>query len=117
MNNTDTDNILSFLDGFMGENTGDVARKIASDFRRRRVEKGITREDLAAQSGVAVSNIARFERLGLVSLSNLLDMARVLGYLGELKAVFATPKYHTIEELTQIRRNSGKKRASKFKNG
>lgn len=34
-----------------------------------------------------------------------------LGYTSELKAIFSVQKYDTMEELTQIRRNMGKKRA------
>jgi len=36
-----------------------------------------------------------------------------LGYTSEVRSLFAQPKYSTMEELTQIRRNSNKKRAHK----
>ena len=39
-----------------------MARKIANDFRNRRVERGLTREDVAEKSGVALANITRFEQ-------------------------------------------------------
>ena len=34
-----------------------------------------------------------------------------LGYTSEIKGLFATPKYSTMEELTQIRQNAGKTKA------
>ena len=110
-NISDTDNMLSLLEQLMPPDVDDVTRKIADDFRRRRIEKSITRETLARKSGVALSNITRFEQKGLVSLKNLILLAMALGYLTEIRDIFATPKYSTMEELLQIRKNTGKKKA------
>ena len=107
----DTDNMLSVLDNYVLETVDDVAIKLAEDFRHRRVEKNLTREQLAEMAGIAVSNIVRFEQKGLISLGNLIALALALGYTSEIKNLFATPKYATMEELTQIRKNSNKKKA------
>ena len=40
-------------------------------------------------------------------------LAMALGYTSEIKNLFATPKYTTMEELTQIRKNTNKKKAYK----
>ena len=112
----DTNNILSLLEGYTLDNQDDIAKGIADDFRRRRIEKNITRDQLAERSGVAVSNIVRFEQKGLISLRNLISLAMALGYTSELKNVFAEPKYSTMEELTQIRKNSNKKKAHSINN-
>lgn len=113
MNLEDTNNILSVLDVYMSNNADDIAKQLASDFRHRRVEKGFTREQLAEHSGVAVSNIIRFEQKGLISLKSLIGLAIALGYTAEIKNLFAQPKYATMEELTQIRKNKGKTKAYK----
>ena len=97
----------------MPEPAEDVARKIADDFRQRRVEKGLTRTDIAKKSGISLANIARFEQKALISLNNLIELAIVLGYNLEIKNIFATPKYSTMEELLQIRKNQGKTKAYK----
>jgi transcriptional regulator with XRE-family HTH domain len=110
---SDTNNILSLLEGFTLDNPDDISRSMADDLRKRRIEKNITREQLAEQSGVVVSNIVRFEQKGLISLRNLISLAMALGYTSELKNVFSQPKYSTMEELTQIRKNSNKKKAHK----
>jgi len=112
----DTNNILSLLEGYTLDNQDDIAKGIADDFRRRRIEKNITRDQLAERSGVAVSNIVRFEQKGLISLRNLISLAIALGYTSELRNVFAEPKYSTMEELTQIRKNSNKKKAHSINN-
>lgn len=111
MNLEDTNNMLSVLDEYISNNTDDIAKQLASDFRHRRVEKGFTREQLAEHSSVAVSNIIRFEQKGLISLKNLIGLATALGYTAEIKNLFAQPKYATMEELTQIRKNKGKTKA------
>ena len=84
---------------------------MASDFRRRRIEKNLTRQQVADKSGVAVSNITRFEQKGLISLKNLIAIAISLEYASEIKNVFSKPKYSTMEELQQIKRNAKKKKA------
>lgn len=105
------DNMLSVLESYLLPSADEISKKLAADFRARRVEKNITREMMAEKSGVALSNIVRFEQKGLISLTNFIKLAIEMGYLGELKSVFATPKYATISELTEIRRNTGRKKA------
>ncbi|MDE6689332.1 MAG: helix-turn-helix transcriptional regulator [Prevotella sp.] len=103
--------MLSILDDYTLSNADDIAKEIADDFRKRRIEKNLTRDVVAEISGVAVSNIIRFEQKGLISLKNLIDIAMALGYTSEIKSLFAQPKYSTMEELTQIRKNRNKKKA------
>lgn len=113
MINDRIDNMLSVLDNYLLDNVDSISKQIASDFRHRRVEKGMTREEIAERAGVALSNVARFEQKGLVSLKNLIGLAMALGYTAEVKSLFVHPKYSTMEELTQIRKNTGKTKAYK----
>ncbi len=106
-------NMLSILESYTLDNAADIAKALAGDFRKRRVEKNLTRELVAEKSGVALSNIVRFEQKGLISLQNLINLAIAMGYISEVKSIFAEPKYSTMEELTQIRKNMGKTRAHK----
>lgn len=107
----ETANILSILDGYSLLSAEDVGRRMAADFRARRVEKGLTRGEIANMSDVPLSNVARFEQKGLISLTNLIRLAVALGYTGEIKGVFSEPKFSTMEELAQIRKNMGKTKA------
>ena len=109
----ETDNMLSVLDSYTLESIDDIADKLREDFRRRRIEKNLTRDEVAQAANVAVSNIIRFEQKGLISLMNLIALAMALGYTTEIKNLFATPKYATMEELTLIRKNTNKKKAYK----
>ena len=106
--------ILSVLDNYTFDNADDIAKKLAADFRARRIEKNMTREQVAEKSGVAVSNIIRFEQKGLISLKNLIGIAMAMEYTSEVKNIFDQPKYSTMEELSQIRKNTGKKKAHRL---
>lgn len=107
------DNILSVLNNYTLDNADDIAKALAEDFRKRRIEKNLTREQVAEKSGVALSNLVRFEQKGLISLKNLIGLAMAMDYTSEVKNIFAEPKYSTMEELIQIRKNMGKTRAHK----
>ncbi len=107
--------MLSVLEGFTLTNPYTIGKDIAKDFRNRRIEKNITREMIAEKSGVALSNVVRFEQKGLISLQNLIMLAMALNYTSEIRHIFSEPKYSTIEELTQIRKNRGKKKAFKIR--
>ncbi len=104
-------NILSILEDFSFPNAENIGLEIARDFRQRRVEKNLTRKQLAEMSGVPAGNLARFEQKGLISLSNLISLAAASGYLPEIRNLFAQAKYSTMEELTRIRDNANRKRA------
>ncbi len=107
----ETNNILAILDNYLHDNPDEIAMEMAHDFRRRRIEKNLTREQVADKSGVAVSNITRFEQKGLISLKNLIGIAMALEYTSEVRSIFSQPKYSTMEELQQIKRNANKKKA------
>lgn len=106
----ETNNILAILDNYLHDNPDEIA----NDFRRRRIEKNMTREQVADKSGVVVSNITRFEQKGLISLKNLIGIAMALEYTSEIRHVFSQPKYSTMEELQQIKRNANKKKAHRL---
>ena len=106
-------NILSVLESYAFDNADDIAKALADDFRKRRIEKNLTRDQVAERSGVALGNIVRFEQKGLISLKNLIALAMSMDYTSEVKNIFSQPKYSTMEELSQIRKNAGKSRAYK----
>ena len=106
-----TDNMLSVLEEYLHNNPDEIGKELADNFRKRRIEKNLTREEIAEKSGISISNITRFEQKGLISLHNLIGIAMAIGYTYEIKTLFSQPKYSTMDELTQIRRNSSRKRA------
>lgn len=112
----ETADILSLINSYALPNHDDTALKIATDFRQRRIEKGITRAEIAQKADVAMANVARFEQTGQISLKNLIELAWALGYLPEVSNLFAEAKFSTMAELDQIRKNKGKKKAYRKSN-
>ena len=109
--NSNSNNILSVLNNFTFDNPDDIAMQVAKNFRKRRVEKNITRQRIAELSGVPLSTLARFEQKGLIAFESLIKLALALGYTSELKELFCAPKFDTMEELDLIRQKSNDKRA------
>ena len=62
----ETNKILAILDNYLHDNPDEIAKEMANDFRRRRIEKNMTREQVADKSGVAVSNITHFAQKGIM---------------------------------------------------
>lgn len=109
--NGNSDNFLYLLDGFVLDNAEDVMHEVAENFRKRRVEKNITRQRISEMSGVPLSTVARFERKGLISLESLVKLAMALGYVSDMRALFGKSRFNTMAELDLIRRKSRGKRA------
>ncbi len=106
-----SNNILSILDNFTLDNPEDIMMEVAENFRKRRVEKNLTRQRISEMSGVPLSTLARFEQKGLIAFESLIKLAVALGYTSEVKALFSAPKFDTMEELQLIRKKSHDKRA------
>ena len=108
---SNSNNILALLENFTLDNSEDIMLQVAENFRKRRVEKNITRQHIAEKSGVPISTVARFEQKGLIAFESLIKLAMALGYASEIRNLFGTPKFNTMEELDLIRRKSNDKRA------
>ena len=107
----DSNNMLSVLEEFVLDNSDDIMMQVAEDFRKRRVEKNISRQRVAEIAGVPLATLARFEQKGLIAFESLIKLAMSLGYTSEIKNIFSTPKFDTMEELELIRQKSKNKRA------
>lgn len=67
----------------------ELRQEIAAKAKERRLACNISQRELAERSGVSLGSIKRFESSGLVSLSSLLEIALVLGSLGDFDCLFA----------------------------
>lgn len=47
----ETNKILAILDNYLHDNPDEIAKEIAAEFRLRRIEKNLTREQVAEKSG------------------------------------------------------------------
>lgn len=107
----DSNTILAILDSYTLDNSSDIAHVVVENFRRRRVEKNITRQHISELSGVPLSTVARFEQKGLISFDSLIKLAMALGYTSEIKQLFSNTKFDTMSELDLIHKKTNSKRA------
>ena len=66
----------------------EVASTLARSLRAWRVEPsgaGMTQEELARKSGVALTSIKRFEKMGSTTLGSFIGIMRALGLLDRLE--------------------------------
>ncbi|MCR5758981.1 MAG: helix-turn-helix transcriptional regulator [Bacteroidales bacterium] len=82
-----------------------LLKVLSSDFRRRRLEKGMSRKHLSDLSGVPAPTIAKFERQNKISLESFARCCISMGYFDELSKVLSSAKYRTLEELEAIQNN------------
>lgn len=85
-------------------------QELAKRLKARRLERGLSRQALAAVSGVPAPTIARFEQQHAISMRQYIDLAIALGYADQLQVLMQEPIYKTMEELETIRNNQNRKR-------
>lgn len=76
-------------------------KQIVEHIRGRRLLLELTQEELAEQSGVAVSTLRKFEQKGLISLDSFLKILMVVGGLEEMLDVLKPdkPNFNSIDEV------------------
>ena len=91
----------------------DVREEVAAKAKERRLALNISQMELAERSGVSLGSIKRFENNGLVSLSHLLEIALVLGTLGDFDCLFSVQASSTSLFTPEPKK---RKRSSRQKN-
>lgn len=104
---------MSLLYNFDIDTTEDVLQVLAQNLQKRRLEKGLSRENLSVLSGVSASTIAKFEQKHSISLTSYVTLAKALGYTQSIKGLLSEPLYSTMEELDTINKNKQRKRGSR----
>lgn len=92
------------------ETPEDLCKILAMHLRKRRLERGLSREALTMMSGVPTPTIAKFETAYTISLQSFVAIAKALGYTDQIKALMSAPIYNTMEQLDTINRNKNRKR-------
>ena len=107
---------MSFLYNFDIDTVDDILKIVTQNFRKRRLEKGISRNRLAEMSGIPAPTIAKFEQKQSISFSSYVALAKALGYTEDIKKLLSEPIYNTMEELDTINKNKKRKRGNREAN-
>lgn len=94
------------------DNPNEVALRLASRVKARRLELDLTQEGLAARAGLKFATYRRFEQTGEISLRGLLQIGFALNALSDFDALFAQKQYQSLDDVLNeqsINRKRGKK--------
>lgn len=86
----------------------EIMQKIADKAKASRLQKDLSRESLAARSGVPASTIKKFEATGQISLQSLVLLAVALDAQQSLFALFETDQPATLEQMFSSKRQRGR---------
>ena len=97
------------------EGADEIQKHLASQVRKRRLEKGMSRAFLSKDTGVPAPTICHFETTGEISLKSFIKLVSALGYRKEVKSILDDMKYETMEELEAIKKNVKRSRGKRTK--
>ena len=92
-------------------NPREIAKRIAKNFKERRLEKNITQKALAQKSQVKLPSLKRFEQQAEISLHNLLLLAVSLDETGSFEKLFAEKKAENMDDFLEQNDEKKRKRA------
>ncbi|OFX58587.1 MAG: hypothetical protein A2046_01105 [Bacteroidetes bacterium GWA2_30_7] len=90
--------------------SSEIAKKIASKAKEKRLSFNYTQEALSKKSGVSLGSLKRFERSYEISLQNLLLLALALNSIDEFINLFPENKYSSIDEVIKLKNVNKRKR-------
>lgn len=80
------------------EEYGTVLKALGSRARALRIARDLQQKELAERAGITPGTVVRFERTGRASIENVLRIAVALGVDAAFTALFAPPRYRTLDE-------------------
>ena len=92
------------------KNSERLARVLAENCRRRRLDKGMSRRSLSEATGIPEPTLERFETKGKISLEAFLKLVVEFGWFDEMSAIMGRSKFTTGEELETINKNQGRQK-------
>src|SRR5687768_15364255 len=75
-----------------------ILKEAGQRCRALRILRGLKQGDLARRAGVGVATVHRFERSGHASFENVVRIATALGAEEAFAALFAAPKYQSLDD-------------------
>lgn len=89
--------------GFVWETPEEINLALARRLSRIRKRRKLTQEQLSEKSNVSYGSIKRFETSGQISLLSLTKLCVALGCEDEIKRLFTSVTYDSIEEVLRER--------------
>jgi transcriptional regulator with XRE-family HTH domain len=90
-----------------------ICLTVAARVKSRRLELNLTQNGLAARAGVNIETYRKFERIGEISLNNLVKLAIALDVTSDFATLFAQKQYQSLDDLLEVEK-SNRKRGQKL---
>lgn len=84
---------------YLLDTPSDIAIELAKKLKSVRKRRKISQKQMAARSNVSYATLRKFENTGKISLESFIKLSMELGLTNELKNLFSTPIYNSIEEV------------------
>lgn len=84
---------------YLLDTPSDIAIELAKKLKSVRKRRKISQKQMAARSNVSYATLRKFEDTGKISLESFIKLSMELGLTNELKNLFSTPIYNSIEEV------------------
>ncbi|SEQ00679.1 Helix-turn-helix [Lachnospiraceae bacterium RM5] len=84
---------------YIWETPEEINLIVAANVRRVRKRRGISQQKLSELTGVSYGSIKRFEMTGNISLLSLTKIAVQLDAVDDIKSLFSSVPYLSIEEV------------------
>ncbi len=85
---------------YIWETPSEIDLELAKRVQKIRKRKKITQKELSERCNVSYGSLKKFEQTGEISLRSLTKIAYELGLINEIKNLFTSSTYNSIEEIT-----------------
>ena len=83
------------------ETAEELNQALALRLKKLRKRRGLSQQQLSERSGVSYGSLKRFESTGQISLLSLTKLALTLNCADELRSLFTSVAYNSIEEVVR----------------
>ena len=83
------------------ETAEELNQALALRLKKLRKLRGLSQQQLSERSGVSYGSLKRFESTGQISLLSLTKLALALNCADELRSLFTSVAYNSIEEVVR----------------
>ena len=91
------------------KSVSEICVDIAQKVKQRRLELNLTQKGLALRADVNIETYRKFERIGEISLVNLVKIAIALNAVDDFASLFSQQKYQRIEDVLKTGSGSRKR--------
>ena len=91
------------------KSVSEICVDIAQKVKQRRLELNLTQKGLALRADVNIETYRKFERIGEISLVNLVKIAIALNAVEDFSSLFSQQKYQGIEDVLKTGSSSRKR--------